>query len=174
LFIRAKKEWDKMSRMILDKIDLNILATLAKDCRTSYRSVGSLVGMTSKSVKSRVRNMIQSGIIEKFIVIVNPAGFGYRTAHMLVMRSNGMTKEDIVERVKQFGDLAYHVDHMGRTLMAALIIKKSSDNKIIRSLTDTLKPATVSTIAVSELPASTDLSETDLRIIKCCCYLVLG
>jgi DNA-binding Lrp family transcriptional regulator len=44
-----------MERLILDKVDLNILATLARDCRTSYRSIGSLVGMTSKSVKSRVR-----------------------------------------------------------------------------------------------------------------------
>jgi DNA-binding Lrp family transcriptional regulator len=158
---------DKMSRMILDKIDLNILATLAKDCRTSYRSVGSLVGMTSKSVKSRVKSMVDSGIIEKFIVRVNPAGFGYSTAHILVKTNNAITKDDVVERVKQFGDLAYHVHHMGKTSMAALIIKKSLDNKIIQSLNDFLKPATVSSIVVSELPTSANLSETDLRIIKC-------
>jgi predicted DNA-binding transcriptional regulator len=51
--------------------------------------------------------------------------------------------------------------------MAALIIKKSLDNKTIQSLNDSLKPATVSSIIVSELPVSTNLSETDLRIIKC-------
>jgi DNA-binding Lrp family transcriptional regulator len=156
-----------MRRLILDKVDLSILATLAKDCRTSYRSIGSLVGMTSKSVKSRVKSMVGSGIIEKFIVRVNPAGFGYRTAHILVKTNNAITRDDIVERVKQFGDLAYHVHHMGKTSMAALIIKKSLDNKIIQSLNDTLKPAIISSIVVSELPVSTNLSETDLRIIKC-------
>src|ERR687887_911555 len=81
-----------MERPILDKVDLNILATLARDCRTSYKSIGSLCGLTSKSVKSRVKNMVRSGIIEKFIVRVNPAGFGYRTAHVLVMRSNGYNR----------------------------------------------------------------------------------
>jgi uncharacterized membrane protein len=101
------------------------------------------------------------------IVRVNPAGFGYRTAHVLVMRNNEITKEDVIQRVKQFGDLAYHVHHMGRTSMAAIITKKSLDNKIIQSLNDSLKPATVSSIVVSELPVSTNLSETDLRIIKC-------
>ena len=156
-----------MEGLILDKIDLNILATLARDCRTSYRSIGSQIGITSKSVKSRVKNMLRGGIIEKFVVRVNPSGFGYRTAHVLVMRNNGITKEDVIERIKQFGDLAFHVHHMGRTSMAALIIKECLDDKIIQSLNDSLKPATVKRISVFELPVSTDLSETDLRIIKC-------
>ena len=68
--------------MILDKNDLTILPTLARDCRTSYSSIGSQIGLTSKSVKTRVKNMVRSGIIEKFIVRVNPAGFGYRTAYV--------------------------------------------------------------------------------------------
>ena len=157
-----------MEKLILDKIDLNILATLARDCRTSYRSISSLSGLTSKSVKARVKNMVRSGIIEKFIVRVNPAGFGYRTAHVLVMRNNNrITKDDVIHRVKQFGDIAYHVHHMGRTSMAALIIKKSLDDKTIQSLNDSLKPAIVNRISVSELPVSANLSETDLRIIKC-------
>jgi DNA-binding Lrp family transcriptional regulator len=108
-----------MVRLILDKIDLNILATLARDGRASYSSIGSLIGLTSRSVKARVKNMVCSGIIEKFIVRVNPAGFGYRTAHTLLRTNNGITKDDIIQRVKQFGDLAYHVHHMGRTSMAA-------------------------------------------------------
>jgi DNA-binding Lrp family transcriptional regulator len=156
-----------MERLILDKIDLKILATLARDCRTSYSSIGSLVGLTSKSVKARVKNMVRSRVIEKFIVRVNPAGFGYRTARVLVRTSNGITKDGVIQRVKQFGDLAYHVHHMGRTSVAALIINKSLDDNIIQSLNDSLKPAIVNMISVSELSISTDLSETDLRIIKC-------
>lgn len=111
--------------------------------------------------------MVRSGVIEKFIVRVNPAGFGYRTALVLVRTNNGITKDNVIQRVKQFGDLAYHVHHMGKTSVAALIINKSLDDNIIQSLNDCLKPATVSSIAVSELSVSTGLSETDLRIIKC-------
>jgi len=155
-----------MVRLILDKIDLNILATLARDGRAAYSSIGSLIGLTPKSVKARVKNMVRSGIIEKFIVRVNPAGFGYRTAHTLLRTNNGITKDDIIQRVKQFGDLAYHVHHMGRTSMAALIINRSLNDNFIQSLNDCLKPATVSRISVSELSVSTDPSETDLRIIR--------
>jgi DNA-binding Lrp family transcriptional regulator len=157
-----------MERMILDTIDLNILSTLARDCRTSYRRIGSQIGLTSKSVKARVKNMLRSGVIEKFVVRVNPAAFGYRTAIVLIRTSNGITKDDVIQRVKEFGDLAYHAHHVGSTTVAALIIKKPLDEKIIRSLNDRLKPATVVRTSVAELSvASTDLSETDLRIIKC-------
>ena len=156
-----------MAKLILDKIDLDILSTLARDCRTSYNSMGSQIGLTSKSIKARVKNMVRSGVIEKFIVRVNPAAFGYRTALVLVRTNNGITKDDVIQRVKQFGDLAYHVHHMGRTSVAALIINKPLDDNLIQSLNDRLKPATIIGLAVSELYLSTDLSETDLRIIRC-------
>ncbi|HZA61814.1 MAG TPA: AsnC family transcriptional regulator [Nitrososphaeraceae archaeon] len=154
--------------MILDTIDLNILSTLARDCRTSYSRIGSQIGLTSKSVKARVKNMLRSGVIEKFVVRVNPAAFGYRTAIVLIRTSNGITKDDVIQRIKEFGDLAYHAHHVGSTSVAALIIKKPLDEKIIRSLNDRLKPATVVRTSVAELSVpSTDLSDTDLRIIKC-------
>jgi DNA-binding Lrp family transcriptional regulator len=157
-----------MERMILDTIDLNILSTLARDCRTSYSRIGSQIGLTSKSVKARVKNMLRSGVIEKFVVRVNPAAFGYRTAIVLIRTSSGITKDDVIQRVKEFGDLAYHAHHVGSTSVAALIIKKPLDEKIIQSLNDRLKPATVVRASVAELSVpSTDLSDTDLRIIKC-------
>jgi DNA-binding Lrp family transcriptional regulator len=52
--------------------------------------------------------------------------------------------------------------------VVALIMKKLLDDNIIQSLNERLKPATVLNIAVAELSvASDDLSETELRIIKC-------
>jgi DNA-binding Lrp family transcriptional regulator len=129
--------------------------------------LGSQTGLTSKSVKSRVKNMIRSGIIEKFIVRVNPGGFGYRTANVLVVRNKCITKDSVIERIKQFGDLALHIHHMGRTSMVAVIIKESLSDKFVQSLNDYLHPAVVKGIAVSELPVSTGLSETDLKILKC-------
>ncbi|HYZ59400.1 MAG TPA: winged helix-turn-helix transcriptional regulator [Nitrososphaeraceae archaeon] len=154
--------------MILDKNDLTILPTLARDCRTSYSSIGSQIGLSSKSVKARVKRMVDCGFIEKFVVRVNPAAFGYRTALVLVKTGHGITKDDVIQRAKEFGDLAHHAHHMGSTSVAALIIKKPLDEKIIQSLNDRLKPATVIKIVVTELSVtSNDLSETDLRIIKC-------
>ena len=111
--------------------------------------------------------MLRRGIIEKFLIIVNPASFGYRTVRVLVRTTNEVNKDDVIACVKQFGDITHYAHHIGRTSMVALIIKKSLDNKTIQSLNNFLKPATVSSVVVGELPVSTNLSKTDLKIIKC-------
>ena len=83
-----------MEKLILDKIDFNILATLSRDCRTPYSNIGSLVGLTQNSVKARVKKVVRSGVLDKFIVRVNPAGFGYRTARILIRTNNRITQDD--------------------------------------------------------------------------------
>lgn len=105
--------------MALDRTDLSILAILGRDCRASYRSIGSRVGLTSKSVKARVRDMIQSGVIEKFVVRVNPAAFSYRTALVSARSAGGISRDEIIERVREFGDLVFHVHQMGRVSLPA-------------------------------------------------------
>ena len=65
--------------LVLDKTDLSILSTLARNCIFSYSSIGSEVGLTSKSVKARVKKMINHRVIEKFVVRVNPAIFEFNT-----------------------------------------------------------------------------------------------
>ena len=154
--------------IVLDKTDLIILSTLAKNCRSSYNSIGSEVDLTSKSVKARVKKMVHHGVIEKFVVRVNPAAFGFKVAIVLIKTSNGINKDEVIEYIKQLGDLAYHVHHMGRTCVAALIIEKPLDDVFVQSLNHRLRPATVVSITILERHVeSINLSETDLRIIKC-------
>ena len=47
--------------------------------------------------------MLHHGVIEKFVVRVNPAAFGFMMVIVLVKTSNGMTKDDVMQRVKQLG-----------------------------------------------------------------------
>lgn len=158
----------KDESIVLDKTDLTILSTLARNSRSSYNSIGSEVSLTSKSVKARVKRMIRQRVIEKFVVRVNPAAFGLKVVIVLVKTGNGINKDDVIKRVKHFGDITYYVYHMGRTCVAALIIKKPVDDLFIQSLNRRLMPATVvSIIALESRVESIVLSETDLRIIKC-------
>lgn len=156
-----------MERQVLDKTDLNILAILARDCRTSYSKIGSLTGLTPKSAKARVKNMVSSRVIERFVVRVNPATFGYRSAFVTIKTNNEITRDEAIQRVRQFGDIAAHVHQMGRISGADLLIGESWNADAVKSLGDRLKPATIGGIAVSHVPVSMEPSETDLRIIRC-------
>ena len=56
----------QQQRQSLDETDLKIISILSKDCRESFMSIGSSVGLTSKSA-ARVDAMKSTGVIEKLL-----------------------------------------------------------------------------------------------------------
>src|SRR6187431_2500250 len=127
-----------MKQPILDKIDLRIIQVLAKDCRISYRNIGSVVGLSTKSVRARIIKMVSGGVIEKFFVYINPAVLGYGTECILKMRHNELA-ENVINRLNLLGDLFLHVRQIGGTSVFSLVVKTGSENKI-PLLIDSLKP----------------------------------
>jgi DNA-binding Lrp family transcriptional regulator len=55
---------------------------LARDDSSSYRSIGVAIGLTTKSIKSRLDKMPTSRVIDSFLAIVNPSILD-TTEHML-------------------------------------------------------------------------------------------
>src|ERR687888_2289222 len=160
----------QLQRQFLDEKDLEIISILSKDCRASFMSIGSTVGMTSKSVKARVDTMISTGVIEKFVVKVNPVSLGYGMSCMLIVREHTAHTDDIVSRLNLLGDVSIHSKCIGGISTFCLAIKEGHEDKL-ELLQESLKPATVHfmfTSPSSYLSSSKhELSETDLQIIKC-------
>src|SRR5215469_18883088 len=87
-------------------------------------SIGSAVGMTSKSVKARVDTMLSTGVIEEFVVKVNPVALGYGMNCMLIVREHTEHTQDILNRLNR---TRMDLNEIGRrTSMSA-----KTDNKII-------------------------------------------
>src|ERR671924_656820 len=163
----------QIQRQFLDETDLKIISILSKDCRASFMSIGSAVGMTSKSVKARIDTMISTGVIEKFVVKVNPVSLGYGMSCMLIVREHTAHTDDLVSRLNLLGDVSIHSKCMGGISTFCLAIKEGHEDKL-ELLRHSLKPATVhfmftspSSSSSSYLHSKHELSETDLKIIKC-------
>jgi DNA-binding Lrp family transcriptional regulator len=159
----------QQQRQSLDETDLKIISILSKDCRESFMSIGFSVGLTSKSVKARVDAMISTGVIEKFIVKVSPAALGYGLGCMLIVREHAAHTDDIIRRLNLLGDVSIHSRCMGGVSTFCLAIKEGHEDKL-ELLRDSLKPAIVHFMFTSPSYYSGikhELSETDLRIIKC-------
>ncbi|HET6730315.1 MAG TPA: winged helix-turn-helix transcriptional regulator, partial [Nitrososphaeraceae archaeon] len=140
-------------------------------------SIASAVGMTSKSVKARVDRMFSTGVIEKFVVKVNPVALGYGIGCMLIVREHTANIDDIINRLNLVGDVSIHSKCMGGISTFCLAIKEGHEDKL-KLLLDSLKPASVRIMFTSKLSSSSspspsvlnnkyELTETDLRIIKC-------
>jgi DNA-binding Lrp family transcriptional regulator len=167
----------QIQRQFLDEKDLKIIRILSKDCRESFMSIASAIGMTSKSVKARVDRMISTGVIEKFVVKVNPVALGYGIGCMLIVREHTANTEDIINRLNLVGDVSVHSKCMGGISTFCLAIKEGHEDKL-KLLLDSLKPASVRIMFTGKLSPSSspsqsvsnnkhELTETDLRIIKC-------
>jgi Lrp/AsnC family leucine-responsive transcriptional regulator len=159
----------QQQRQSLDETDLKIISILSKDCRESFMGIGSSVGLTSKSVKARVDAMISTGVIEKFVAKVSPAALGYGLGCMLIVREHTAHIDDIIRRLNLLGDVSIHSRCMGGVSTFCLAIKEGHEDKL-ELLRDSLKPATVHFMFTSPsyyLGNKHELSETDLRIIKC-------
>lgn len=121
-----------MIRTALDELDARILHSLSRNCRVSYSSLGNYVGLTAKSVKARVKKMQSSGIIDSFIVKVNPLVLGYSKLCILVLRINSKTADEkhIKRSLSLLGDILYTGYLLGNISIFKLALKKEAEEKL--------------------------------------------
>jgi len=83
---------DKISRIIrksdmqmLSKKDRAILAELQRDSRLTMQQLAEKVGMSSSACWRRVRSLEESGVIDRYAVIVDPAKAGFSLSSMTLV-----------------------------------------------------------------------------------------
>lgn len=153
-----------LPRLNLDSIDLKILNMLARDGRMSYRSIGVAIGLTTKSVKSRVDKMLSSRVIDSFLTMVNPSIFGYNKTHVVALRKNKLNKE-LLERIGLVGVIGYRFEVLGGVMGFGICVKEDDQDKI-QLLLDSLRPAVVGFIESRNYEVRDILTETDYAIIR--------
>jgi DNA-binding Lrp family transcriptional regulator len=153
----------------VDKIDLHIMSLLYANCRTPYRSIASTVGISANAVKTRVNKMVSKGIIQSFIVMVNPAIFGYEKQCFLTVRNIDkiVTKEEeyIFNQVSLLGDIRVYARQLGGDAIFVLLVRPEAEEKI-ELVSTLLKPATIEYRFAVINPPSMNVSISDLKIIK--------
>lgn len=153
-----------MQKFSLDGTDLKILNLLAKDGRLSYRSIGLTIGLTTKSVKSRVDRMLAAKVIERFLARVNPSVIGYKQIYTLALRKNKINQE-LLDRINLVGDIQYQFEVMGGVIGFDIAIKEGTEDKV-DLLLNSLKPALLGLIRSRNREVTQNLTQTDHIIMK--------
>jgi DNA-binding Lrp family transcriptional regulator len=154
----------RLQKVSLDSTDLKILNLLAKNGRLPYRSIGLTIGMTTKSIKSRVDRMLAAKVIERFLAKVNSSVLGYKRIYALALRKNNLNHE-LLERFNLVGDIQYQFEVMGGAIGFDIAVKEGTEDKI-ELLLSSLKPALLGVIRSQNREVSQKLTETDYTIIK--------
>ena len=70
---------------MVSKKDRAILAELQRDSRLTMQQLAEKVGMSSSACWRRVRSLEESGVIDRYAVIVNPAKAGFALSSMTLV-----------------------------------------------------------------------------------------
>jgi len=80
----------------LDEIDHQIVAYLARDGRSSFRTIGESVGLSAPAVKRRVDRLVDAGVIEGFTAVVDPRRLGWTTEAFIELFCEGRTPPAVI------------------------------------------------------------------------------
>ncbi|MFX1565433.1 MAG: winged helix-turn-helix transcriptional regulator [Promethearchaeota archaeon] len=84
----------------LDLVDKGIIAELEGNCRQSYRALARKIGVSSKTIRTRIEKLVELGVIQRFIVELNPEILG---AHLVIAEVSTLGSEDTHEFIYQIG-----------------------------------------------------------------------
>ena len=92
----------------LDDKDKQIMNLLQKNARISYTHIANMLGISEATVRYRVKNLQDKGVITKFTALLDPKKVGFSTNGILMVK---IAPEHFEEASKQISELpeAYHV-----------------------------------------------------------------
>jgi len=153
----------------VDGTDLQIIKILARDSRTTYKSIAADVGITQGAAKERINKMLSNGVIQRFVVLINPLIFGYEKLCVLIVKNITKTtkEQDLFKKLSLLGDLVAYSEELEGSYIFRLYVKDITQYKI-ETVTDLLKPATVEAFFADFSPPPTmKIHSSDLEIMKC-------
>ncbi|MFW9878596.1 MAG: winged helix-turn-helix transcriptional regulator [Candidatus Thorarchaeota archaeon] len=83
----------------MDDKDLDILKLLLFDGRMSYESIAKKVKETPYLVKKRIKNLVELGVIQKFVTNLNFLLFQKSVCYTLADIKEGIDQQELIERI---------------------------------------------------------------------------
>ncbi|MEM3064885.1 MAG: winged helix-turn-helix transcriptional regulator [Candidatus Nitrosotenuis sp.] len=147
----------------MDKLDLKILSVLLDNCRESDRKIGSKIGISGASVKSRVEKMIKNKTIVDFALKIEPSVLGYSVLYIV---TSGQDIDEILKQVELIGEPFFVVPCVGGVTVCAIVVKENVLQKI-ELAKNLMREVRILSMFEAENPGiRSDLTKTDVEIIS--------
>ncbi|MHC1567884.1 MAG: AsnC family transcriptional regulator [Candidatus Syntropharchaeia archaeon] len=100
----------------MDEKDKKILEILIEDARRPFTEIGDKLGVSESTVRKRVKQLEEEGVIKRYTAIVDPAKLGYNTVAIVgldVEPSRFLEAADAMSRLDEVRWVATSTgDHM--------------------------------------------------------------
>ncbi|NHI89171.1 MAG: Lrp/AsnC family transcriptional regulator [Candidatus Thorarchaeota archaeon] len=157
----------------LDSTDKKILWELVGNCRISYRDLGKKVSLSASSVKKRIDNLENSGLIDHYIVALNPEFTNVWIATLMIFTDASVkisTFKDVVMRIEGVymvlplinGDFYLSVEYAEQSVLEELV-------ELIRSIEGVERVEVYDVFPIdekSELPEAPQFTRNELDVLS--------
>ncbi|MBA4458846.1 MAG: winged helix-turn-helix transcriptional regulator [Nitrosopumilus sp.] len=147
----------------MDNLDMKILSRLLNNCRESDRQIGKELGISGGAVRVRIKKMLDSGVIEKFFLKIEPPILGHGVLYFVV---SGENIQEILEQVSLVGEPYIVVPCVGGVTVCGIAIQENLEQKI-ELAKKLMKDLRVLSIFEAENSVfKSNLTKTDLEILE--------
>ena len=141
---------------------MKILSRLLNNCRDPDRQMGMELGVSGSAVRARIKKMEGRGVIEDFILRVEPPVLGYGVLYFVV---SGESTEEILEQAGLIGKPYIVVPCIGGITVCGIVVKENLKQKV-KLASRLMKDVRILTIFEADnADVPSDLTRTDLEIL---------
>ncbi|RAP53099.1 MAG: AsnC family transcriptional regulator [Methanosphaera sp. rholeuAM270] len=141
--------------LTMDELDKNILELLSTDGRKSYRKISRDLGVSVGTIHNRVDKLTKTGIISKFVPVLNHEKLGYNLTAIIGLEIKGGTVAHIIEK-EQFKN----------NLLAVYEVTGQFDGFIIAKFKNTFELNKFIKLLLQEECVTKTYTQTVLNIVK--------
>lgn len=113
--------------MELSELDLKILRELQSNARISKKALAEKLKVSPVTVSAHIDKLVKSGVIEKFVTILNPDFFGYTLEALIEVSVQGGHIIEVEEELAKYPNVYAVFDVTGETDVVVLARFKSRD-----------------------------------------------
>ncbi|GBE17535.1 regulatory protein AsnC [archaeon BMS3Abin16] len=100
----------------MDDKDLKIIEILAEDSRTPFTEIAKRIRVSESTVRKRIKNLEDEGVIKKYSIIIDPAKIGYNTVAIVGLDVEPTKFLSVASKLTEFKEVKYVAtstgDHM--------------------------------------------------------------
>jgi Lrp/AsnC family transcriptional regulator, regulator for asnA, asnC and gidA len=139
----------------IDEIDRKIVRLFEKDGRMSYRKIAKALDISIGTVHNRIEKLMKSGVIKKFVPIIDHAKLGYSLTTIIGVRVKGGVLKNWEDRT------AYH-----KNVLCMYDVTGEFDAILIARFKDTLELDKFIKGLLKEPDVQRTYTQTVLNIVK--------
>jgi DNA-binding Lrp family transcriptional regulator len=87
--------------MELDKIDRKLLNLLQGDAKAPYAKLAKRLGISSSGIHKRVKKLVDAGMIQKFVAVVDPQVVGKKLKAFMGISTSPGTCGEVIAQLSQ-------------------------------------------------------------------------